>query len=132
MLWNCSLQDAHQGKGAYCGIDQACQRGQDEGDLIKKDTLLKQILCPVNFSSWGNLLNNALSKAVEKAMESDVEYRRGLPFNLSSFMGSGVVGRLFVQVLKITNYLSFLPFLFNHCWGSKSQNKESLFKCIFK
>lgn len=64
----------------------------------------------MNFSSWGNLLNNALSKAVEKAMESDVEYRRGLPFNLSSFMGSGVVGRLFVQVLKITNYLSFYHF----------------------
>ena len=40
MLWNCSLQDAHQGEGAYCGIDQACQGGQDEGDLIKKDTLL--------------------------------------------------------------------------------------------
>lgn len=40
MLWNCSLQDAHQGEGAYCGIDQACQRGQDGGDLIKKDTLL--------------------------------------------------------------------------------------------
>ena len=61
--------------------------------------LYKIILCPVNFSSWGNLLNNALSKAVEKAMESDVEYRRGLPFNLSSFMGSGVVGTLFVQLL---------------------------------
>lgn len=37
------------------------------------------------------MLTSALSKAVEKAMESDVEYRRGLPVNLASFMGSGVV-----------------------------------------
>ena len=37
------------------------------------------------------MLTSALSNAVEKAMESDVEYRRGLPVNLASFMGSGVV-----------------------------------------
>lgn len=43
------------------------------------------------------MLTSALSKAVEKAMESDVEYRRGLPVNLASFMGSGVVW-IFIQV----------------------------------
>ena len=36
-------------------------------------------------------MTSALSKAIEKAMESDVEYRRGLPVNLSSFMGTGIV-----------------------------------------
>jgi len=41
-------------------------------------------------NSWGDMLTSALSKAVEKAMESDVEYRRGLPVNLCSFMGSGL------------------------------------------
>ena len=42
-------------------------------------------------SSWGNFLTSAMSKAVDKAMESDVEYRRGLPVNLASLMGSWVV-----------------------------------------
>lgn len=50
----------------------------------------------INFSSWGNMLTSALSKAVEKAMESDVEYRRGLPVNLCSFMGSGLVSTYFI------------------------------------
>lgn len=42
------------------------------------------------------MLTSALSKAVEKAMESDVEYRRGLPVNLCSFMGSGLVSTYFI------------------------------------
>ncbi|XP_022796279.1 ribosomal oxygenase 2-like [Stylophora pistillata] len=41
-------------------------------------------------SSWGNMLTSVLTKAVEKAMESDVEYRRGLPVNFPSFMGNGL------------------------------------------
>lgn len=45
----------------------------------------------LNRSSWGNLMTGALSRAVEKAMEADVEYRRGLPVDLSSFMGTGIV-----------------------------------------
>lgn len=41
-------------------------------------------------SSWGNMLTSVLTKAVEKAMESDVEYRRGLPINFPLFMGNGL------------------------------------------
>lgn len=41
-------------------------------------------------NSWGTLMNSALSRAIEKAMETDVEYRRGLPVNLSSFVGTGI------------------------------------------
>ena len=36
-------------------------------------------------------MTNALSRAIEKAMETDVEYRRGLPVQTSSFMGTGIV-----------------------------------------
>ena len=36
-------------------------------------------------------MTSALSRAIEKAMETDVEYRRGLPVNISSFMGTGIV-----------------------------------------
>ena len=48
----CSVQDAHQGEGAYCGIDRACRRGQDEGDLIKKDrhtTVTNSLPCEFQF-----------------------------------------------------------------------------------
>lgn len=37
------------------------------------------------------MMTSALSRAIEKAMETDVEYRRGLPVNISSFMGTGIV-----------------------------------------
>ena len=62
-----------------------------ESCYCQKDVLVWK-KCMFYCSSWGNLLTSALSKAVDKAMESDVEYRRGLPVNLASFMGSGVVG----------------------------------------
>ena len=37
------------------------------------------------------MLTSVLTKAIEKAMESDVEYRRGLPINFPLFMGNGLV-----------------------------------------
>jgi len=57
-----------------------------------KDHAVHLAITTFQENSWGNMLTSALSNAVEKAMESDVEYRRGLPVNLASFMGSGVNG----------------------------------------
>ena len=42
------------------------------------------------------MLTSVLTKAVEKAMDSEVEYRRGLPVNYPSFMGSGLVSILHI------------------------------------
>ena len=52
-------------------------------------------------------MNRALSRAIEKAMETDVEYRRGLPVNLSSFVGTGIV--------SINNYLHLFPSILFKC-----------------
>ena len=56
------------------------------------------------------MLTTALSKAVEKAMENDVEYRKGLPFNLCSFMGSGVVSILQVLLLFFLSVIDIKRF----------------------
>ncbi|KAK3749582.1 hypothetical protein QZH41_019718, partial [Actinostola sp. cb2023] len=43
-------------------------------------------------NSWGNLLSNVITDAIEKAMEADVEFRRGLPVNFYRYMGIGMEG----------------------------------------
>ncbi|XP_031571088.1 ribosomal oxygenase 2-like [Actinia tenebrosa] len=43
-------------------------------------------------SSWGNLMSSILTDAIDKAMDTDVEFRRGLPINYLNYMGLGMEG----------------------------------------
>ncbi|XP_032228992.1 ribosomal oxygenase 2 isoform X2 [Nematostella vectensis] len=41
-------------------------------------------------NAWGHFISTALTDAIEKAMESDVKFRRGLPINFVSQLGLGM------------------------------------------
>lgn len=58
--------------------------------IDEKEHTLYLAITTFQENSWGNMMTSALSRAIEKAMETDVEYRKGLPVNISSFMGTGI------------------------------------------
>lgn len=89
--------------------------------------MLKDVRILINyyyiFSAWGNLLSNVMNDAVLKAIESDVEFRRGLPINYNSYMGLGMVRIYFIYFHS--THITFMLFLFFQAFSNMSRSLAS-------